>query len=133
MKTIIFLILSMALLACQNGSFNDPLSSNMANRATSFKTCSEVFTTPEGKINDTTEVIHEYRFHGNLKDTSGLIPHTYLDSSNGMPFNCPYGGHPAPYKWTWNVEGNESCNIHNVRTLEYACPVYVLWIPIKFE
>lgn len=90
MKMIIFLILSIGLLACQNGSFNDPTSSDVANRSSSFKTCSELFTMPDGTINDTTNVMQEYRFHGNLKDTSDIQPHEYLDST-GKPFNCPSG------------------------------------------
>lgn len=133
MKTIILLILSIGLLACQNGSLNDPMSPDIASRETSYKVCNEVFTTPEGKINDTTSEIQEYRFHGNLKDTSNIQPHSYLDSSNGMPFKCPSGGNPAPYKWTWNVSRNEDCNVHTVKRLEYGCPVYIIWIPIQFN
>lgn len=132
MKTIILLILSIALLGCQNGSFHDPVSSDMASRETSFKTCSELFTMPDGTINDTTTVLQEYRFHGNLKDTSDIQPHEYLDSA-GKPFNCPSGGHPAPYKWTWNVNPDESCNVHAVKRLEYGCPVYTFTINIKFD
>lgn len=132
MKMIIFLILSIGLLACQNGSFNDPTSSDVANRSSSFKTCSELFTMPDGTINDTTNVMQEYRFHGNLKDTSDIQPHEYLDST-GKPFNCPSGGHPAPYKWTWNVNPDESCNRPTVKKLEYGCPVYTFTVNIKFE
>ena len=132
MKTIILLILSIALLGCQNGSFNDPTSSSIASRETSFKTCSELFTMPDGTINDTTNVFQEYRSHGNLKDTSDIQPHEYLDST-GKPFKCPSGGHPVPYKWTWNVSPDENCNRPTVKRLDYGCPVYTLYIPIKFQ
>jgi hypothetical protein len=132
MKTLILTILSITLLGCQNGSFNDPVSSESANRETSFKTCSELFTMPDGTINDTTNILQEYRYHGNLKDTSDIQPHEYLDT-DGRPFNCPSGLHPAPYKWTWNVYRNESCNVPAVKKLNYGCPVYTIYIPIKFE
>ena len=132
MKTIIFLILSIALLGCQNGSLNDPLSSDVANRSSSFKTCNELFTMPDGTINDTTNVLQEYRLHGNLKDTSDIQPHPYFDSI-GKPFNCPSGGHPAPYKWTWNVSPDENCNRPSVKVLAYGCPVYTFIVRIKFE
>lgn len=132
MKTIVFLILSIGLLACQNGSFSDPTSSDVANRSSAFKTCSELFTMPDGTINDTTTVLQEYRFHGNLKDTSDIQPHEYLDST-GKPFNCPSGGHPAPYKWTWNVNPDESCNRPALKRLDYGCPVYTFTVNIKFD
>lgn len=132
MKTIILLILSLALVSCQNGYINDPMSSGMASRETAYKTCTELFTMPDGRINDTTSEIQEYRFHGNLKDTSDIQPHEYMDT-NGTPFNCPSGGHPAPYKWTWDVPRDGSCNVHAVKRLDYGCPVYTIWIPIQFK
>lgn len=132
MKTLLYLILSIVLLGCQTVSVNDPVSSESASRETSFKTCSELFTRTDGTINDTTNILQEYRSHGNLKDTSDIQPHEYLDST-GNPFNCPSGGHPAPYKWTWNVSRDGSCNVHAVKRLDYGCPVYTIYIPIKFK
>jgi hypothetical protein len=132
----IALTLSIFLLSsCEGFSESSPTNSgNTAQRFSEKDTniCSEAYLDTLGNLSDTlSDTSHIGFSRGFLKDTSEIIPHSYLDST-GLPFMCPFGGHPAPYKWTWNKVG-ESCSANVGKTLEYACPVYEIILPIKVQ
>jgi hypothetical protein len=125
------------LNACDSFSENNPTNSSertiqtISEKDTSI--CSESYLDSAGNLSDTlSDTSHIGFSRGFLKDTSegSIIPHAYLDST-GVPYMCPFGGHPAPYKWTWRTTGS-SCAGDFPKTLEYACPVYGIVLSIKF-
>lgn len=140
-KTIALTLSIFSLMSCEGFSESSPTNSknpseNTAQRFSEVDTniCSEAYLDTLGNLSDTLSDTGHIGFsRGFLKDTSenSIIPHAYLDSL-GNPFVCPFGGHPAPYKWTWKKVGG-SCSKFSGKTLEYACPVYEIILPIKFQ
>jgi len=136
-KSISLALSVFSLMSCQSFSESSPTSSeNYAQRFSEKDTniCSESYLDTLGNLSDTlSDTSHIGFSRGFLKDTSesSIIPHAYLDT-NGLPYMCPFGGHPAPYKWTWKKVGG-SCSVVSGKTLEYACPVYSITLPIKFQ
>ena len=132
-----YLLPILALAACNGQS---PLAPNdpTAREATTPDTlCREIFLNPvDSQIADTSsDTSLPYLHEGHLWDTaaSSIIPHSYLDSSTGNPYACPYGGNPAPYLWQWPRDSTGSCENHAVKTLKYACPIYIVYLPVVVQ